>query len=67
MSLSKGQMSYVLCLNKKLKSPEISAEALYYLGVSKELEGVSGKTFNLITEQEPPPPELDSEVAEQLW
>jgi len=54
-------------LDKSLKSPEISAEALYYLGVSKELESVSGKFFNLTTEEEPAPPALDKEVAYELW
>lgn len=53
--------------DKTLKSPEISAEALYYLGVSNELDGVSGKFFNLTTEEEPAPPALDKEVALQLW
>lgn len=53
--------------DKTLKSPEISAEALYYLGVSNELNGVSGKFFNLTTEEEPAPPALDREVALQLW
>ncbi len=54
-------------LDKTLKSPEISAEALYYLGASKDIEGVSGKFFNLTTEEEPSPPALDKEVAYQLW
>ena len=54
-------------LDKSLKSPEISAEALYYLGASKELESVSGKFFNLTTEEEPAPPALDREVAYELW
>jgi retinol dehydrogenase 13 len=54
-------------IDKTLKSPEISAEALYYLGVSKELDGVSGKFFNLTTEEEPAPPALDKEVAFELW
>lgn len=53
--------------DKTLKSPEISAEALYYLGVSKELDSISGKFFNLTTEEEPAPPALDREVAAQLW
>ncbi|MEI6089924.1 MAG: SDR family NAD(P)-dependent oxidoreductase [bacterium] len=53
--------------DKTLKSPEISAEALYYLGVSEELESVSGKFFNLTTEEEPAPPALDKEVANELW
>jgi len=54
-------------LDKSLKSPEISAEALYYLGVSKEMENVSGKFYNLTTEEEPAPPALDKEVAYELW
>ena len=45
---------------------EISAEALYYLGVSSELDGRSGKFFNLTTEEEPAPPALDKEAAEEL-
>jgi hypothetical protein len=43
-------------LIKCLNLPEISAEALYYLGVSKEIDGVSGKFFNLTTEEELAPP-----------
>lgn len=54
-------------LDKTLKSPEISAEALYYLGVSNEVAGVSGKFFNLTTEEVPAPPALDREVAHELW
>lgn len=54
-------------LDKTLRSPEISAEALYYLGVSNEMEAVSGKFFNLTAEEEPAPPALDREVAGELW
>jgi len=54
-------------LDKTLKSPEISAEALFFLGASKDVEGVSGKFFNLTTEEEPAPPALDREVAYELW
>jgi short-subunit dehydrogenase len=54
-------------IDKSLKSPQISAEALYYLGVSEDLEGVSGKFFNLTNEEEPAPPALDKEVAFGLW
>jgi hypothetical protein len=42
-------------IDKTLKSPEISAEALFYLGVSNEIEGISGKFFNLTTLEEPAP------------
>lgn len=54
-------------LDKTLRSPDISAEALYYLGVAKALDGVSGKFFNLTTEEDPAPPALDKEVAYELW
>lgn len=54
-------------IDKTLKSPEISAEALFYLGASEKLEGVSGKFFNLTTMEEPAPPALDMEVANRLW
>jgi len=54
-------------LDKTLRSTEISAEALYYLGVSKEIEVVSGKFFNLTTQEKPAPPALDKEVANELW
>ncbi|MBS4016342.1 MAG: SDR family NAD(P)-dependent oxidoreductase [Candidatus Latescibacteria bacterium] len=53
--------------DKILKTPEISAQALYYLGVSKDVESVSGKFFNLTTQEEPTPPALDKEVAYELW
>jgi retinol dehydrogenase-13 len=49
------------------RSPNISAKSLYYLGVSKDIEGVSGKFFNLTYEEEPAPPTLDRVVAEKMW
>jgi NAD(P)-dependent dehydrogenase (short-subunit alcohol dehydrogenase family) len=53
--------------DKTLKPAEISAEAIYYLGVSEETEGISGKFFNLTTEEEPAPPALDKDAAQELW
>jgi len=53
--------------DRLLKSPEVSAEALYYLGVSKDLDGVSGKFFNLTTLEEPAPPARDRGLACDLW
>lgn len=54
-------------IDRTLRSPEISADALYYLGVSKEIDTVSGKFFNLTTLEEPAPPALDRETAYELW
>ncbi len=53
--------------DKTLKSPQIAAEALYYLGAAKDMEGVSGNFFNLTTQEEPAPPAKDRETALQLW
>lgn len=54
-------------LDKTLKPVSISAEAIYYLGVSKNVESISGKFFNLTTLEEPAPPALDVENARVLW
>ncbi|MBE0408829.1 MAG: SDR family NAD(P)-dependent oxidoreductase [Anaerolineales bacterium] len=54
-------------IDRTARPVDISAEALYYLGVSPELEGISGKFFNLTTEEEPAPPALDKDAAEKLW
>ena len=54
-------------IEKLARLPDISAEALYYLGVAKEVEGVSGRFFNLTQEEKPAPPALDMDVAEKLW
>jgi NAD(P)-dependent dehydrogenase (short-subunit alcohol dehydrogenase family) len=56
-----------ILVDRTAKSAEISAEALYYLGVSRELDNTSGKFFHLTIEEEPAPPALDTDAAEQLW
>jgi len=56
-----------LLINPTAKTPLLSAQALYYLGVSEEVEGVSGKFFNFTTEEIPAPHALDPVVAENLW
>ena len=53
--------------DKTLRPTDVAAEALYYLGVSKEVDGVSGKFFNLTREEIPAPPALDQEAASELW
>lgn len=54
-------------LDKKLKPASIAAEALYYLGIAKNLGTTSGKFYNLTTLEEPTPPALDVENAQILW
>lgn len=54
-------------LDRTLRPTEISAESLYYLGASKEVENVSGRFFNLTNQEIPAPPALDKEAAYELW
>lgn len=54
-------------IDRMSKSPEISAEALYYLGVSDKVKDISCKFFNLTTLEEPAPPAKDREEAQKLW
>lgn len=54
-------------LDRILKPADISAEALYYLGASNAMEGISGKFFNLTKEEVPAPPALDIEAAYEIW
>ncbi len=54
-------------LDRSLRPAQISADALYYLGVSEEIKNVRGKFFNLTAMEEPAPPALDKEVAYELW
>lgn len=56
-----------ILIDRSARPLEISAESLYYLGVSSELDNISGRFFNLTTEEEPAPPALDREAAEKLW
>ena len=56
-----------LVIDKNARSIENSSESLYYLGVSEKVGNISGKFFNLTTEEEPAPPALDRDEAEKLW
>jgi len=54
-------------LDRSLRPAQISAEALYYLGVSTEIDNQRASFFNLTTLEEPSPPAIDREVADELW
>ena len=56
-----------LFVDSSARPIEISTEAIYYLCVSEDVEKVSGKFFNLTTEEIPAPPALDRVQAEKLW
>ena len=50
-----------------LKPPEISGDALYYLGAAPEMAGVTGKFFNLTIEEKPAAHALDRELGKRVW
>ena len=54
-------------INPSSRSPLLSAQTLYYLGVSEEVEGLTGKFFNFTTLEIPAPHALDQTIAEKLW
>lgn len=54
-------------VDRTARSANLAAEALYYLGVSRELENSSGLFYNLTTEEDPAPPALDRDAAQALW
>ncbi len=56
-----------IVVDRTAQSPEVAAEALYFLGVSSKMDHTSGKFYNLTTLEEPAPPALDREAAENLW
>ena len=54
-------------IDGKSMSPDISAEALYYLGASSDLARTSDTFFHLTTEEELAPPARDLAAADALW
>ena len=56
-----------MTVDRSARNADISAEALYYLGVSPDLQDTTGKFFNLTTEEELAPPAIDKEAADKLW
>ena len=54
-------------LERTFMPTQVSADALYYLGVSGAVEGLTGEFFSLTTCEHPAPPARDREIAEALW
>ncbi|ELW64740.1 Retinol dehydrogenase 13 [Tupaia chinensis] len=61
-SLTLGPVFWLL-----VKSPQLAAQPSTYLAVAEELEGVSGKYFDGLTERAPAPEAEDEEIARRLW
>lgn len=52
---------------KTLAETELSGIALHYLAAAPELTGLSGRYFNLTTEEKPAPHALDRELGRRIW
>ncbi|XP_004080572.1 retinol dehydrogenase 13 isoform X1 [Oryzias latipes] len=50
-----------------VKSPALGAQPSVFLAVSEEMEGVTGRYYDVMTEKEPAAQALDDEVACRLW
>lgn len=50
-----------------VKSPELGAQPSVYLAVSEELEGATGRYYDVMEEKEPAPQALDEEASRRLW
>lgn len=55
-----------ILVDRTAKTPDIAAEALYYLGVSRNVANKSGVFFNLTTVEDPAPPAVDRDAAQAL-
>ncbi|MEQ2255541.1 Retinol dehydrogenase 13 [Ilyodon furcidens] len=50
-----------------VKSPKLGAQPSVFLAVAEEMDGVTGRYYDVMTEKEPAPQALDDEAARQLW
>ncbi|KAL2089940.1 hypothetical protein ACEWY4_014628 [Coilia grayii] len=50
-----------------VKSPTLGAQSSVYLAVAKELDGISGRYYDVMTEKDPAPQALDDKASERLW
>jgi NAD(P)-dependent dehydrogenase (short-subunit alcohol dehydrogenase family) len=54
-------------VNRFLKDPAIAGEALYYLAAAPEMAEVSGRYFNLTTDEPPASYVMNRDVGKQIW
>jgi len=54
-------------VSRTLRDPAIAGQAIHYLATAPELEGVSGRYFNLTHPEKPAPHALDRDVGRRIW
>ncbi len=56
-----------LVIDRTLVDADISGQAIYWLAAAPELEGVSGRFFNLTIDEKPARHALDRETGRRIW
>ncbi|XP_054622890.1 retinol dehydrogenase 13-like isoform X1 [Dunckerocampus dactyliophorus] len=50
-----------------VKNPELGSQPSVYMAVAEEMEGVTGRYYDVLTEKEPAPQAMDEDAARRLW
>ncbi|XP_061911885.1 retinol dehydrogenase 13-like isoform X1 [Entelurus aequoreus] len=50
-----------------VKNPELGSQPSIYMAVAEEMEGVTGRYYDVLSEKEPAPQAMDEEAARRLW
>ena len=56
-----------LVIDRMLTDPAVSGRAIHWLAAEPELEGVSGRFFNLTIDEKPAPHALDRATGRRIW
>ncbi len=56
-----------ILIQPMLKNPKVSGEAIYYLASSPDMEGVTGKFFNLTNEETPAPHAMNRDLGKRIF
>ena len=56
-----------ILIQPMLKNPKVSGEAIYYLASSPDMEGVTGKFFNLTNEEIPAPHAMNRDLGKRIF
>jgi NAD(P)-dependent dehydrogenase (short-subunit alcohol dehydrogenase family) len=56
-----------LVIDRSLKPTHLAGEALYYLAASPEVEGITGRYFNMTHSEKPGPHALNRSLGRALW
>ncbi|MEQ2179502.1 hypothetical protein GOODEAATRI_025627 [Goodea atripinnis] len=62
-----SKLANVLFTRELARRPKLGAQPSVFLAVAEEMDGLTGRYYDVMTEKEPAPQALDDEAARQLW